>query len=466
MMTRKRFPQEIVLGIEALVGVGHFLFLLALMSRLQGQEYVGAFVVVSTWSAVFSILATAGMPLLIMREMAKRPESRHELIAAGLAVCMATSLVSAGLMVLVTGSMGYDSGLGLGLVLGSALLVPRTFTMLARATCIALARAERFVWVKVVEYLLVIGAGSYVIIHDLGIGLLFLTILISSCAAALVFVIDLKRTLIPAPWSLSWDNIRQLVGPAFSFAMIDASVMLFWRVDVLMLSKMTTLGMTGLYAAATRFLQIFVMAPAIFSQTHLPRVARDIKNGTFDPSDLETRVRILFLLVTPAAFGIFLFAEPSLWLLFGESFVDAKPALQILMVTFVLLAMDMVMSTVYEAAGYQRNQMWIAFVGIVFNIALNVLLIPRYGFVGAAAATMISVSASCCVHWWLLARQVVLLNWLRILASPFALAGLAISPAVIFWGNFHVLALSAISALLYLGLVLLFRRQLAPFLRN
>lgn len=464
-MSPRRFPQEIALGIEALAGVGHLLFLFAIISHLRGQEFVGEYIVIATWSAVFAIIGDAGMPVLMMREMGKRPESRHRLMAAGLAICLVTSTLSAGLMVLVTGWLAYDQRLDLAFALAAAVLIPRTVSMLARAPYIASARAERYVCVKLFEYLLITAVGSFLIIEGRGLGALFLTILLATCATATVLIIDVKRSLVRESWSFSRDSARELIGPALSFAMIDASVMLFWRADILMLSKLATVAMAGLYAAATRFLAIFAMLPAIFAQTHLPRIARAIKTKSLDQTDLENRVRLLFLLVTPAAGGIFIFAEPSLRLLFGASFIEAKPALQVHMITLLLLTVDMVLSTIYEAAGYQRNQMFIATGGLAVNIALNVLLIPLYGYMGAAVATLISVSGSCVLHLWLVARQVIRLNWLRILAAPFALTTLAVGPAVVLMGNVHVLLLSLFSALVYSGLVFMFRRQLAPFLR-
>lgn len=430
-MTTKAFLQARYLGIEAVVGLLAGASLFVLISRIQGEVFLGQYVVFTNWLAMFQSFATLGTPDLILREMGKEPGQGGYLFGAGLVICSGSSVLATGAMGAIAYVLNYPPALRSALLLGSFILFPIAVSTLSKSAYIACHKARTYVSIVVVEYGVFFALNSYFIVNHYGLVTLVATMLLTKLASSIVLLYALNKTVLKVQWGWHTTLIQGLLGPLGAFSMIDFSAKVFWRIDILMLSKMATLGATGLYATAAKFLEIYAMLPSIFAQTMFPDIARQYAIQKLDRNDLELAFQRLLYLIVPVGIGSFVFAEPLLMLLFGERFALSAPALQLFMVTLIVLTLDMLMSITYEAAGYQKNQMYIAVSNILLNIVLNMLLIPVMSFYGACLATFLSLCVTAIVHQSLLSKHVFRLRWIRILSGPFALGATAILPILL-----------------------------------
>jgi O-antigen/teichoic acid export membrane protein len=90
--------------------------------------------------------------------------------------------------------------------------------------------------------------------------------------------------------------------------------------------------------------------------------------------------------------GIGLLAYPIIHLLFGSAFDESAPVMQILLPGVVLLTVFKVMNMDLAGKGkpwISLKSMWFP---LILNVVLNVLLIPRYGSVGAAMSSLVTYS--------------------------------------------------------------------------
>lgn len=458
-MTDKTFSQAKYLGVEAAVGLLTSILLIALMSQMRGEVFLGQYVVLTTWIAISQSFANLGTSDLILREIGKQPEQGGHLFGAGLVICGTSSVLTTGIMCAVVHALHYPLDMHTALLIGSLLLLPMAASTLAKSAYIARHKVSTYVSIVVIEYLVLFFLNSYFVMYNYGIVTLMTTMLFAKVVSSAGLLYVLNTTVFKVQWGLHTELIRCLLGPLGAFSMVGLSAKIFWRVDILMLSKMTTLGATGLYTSAAKFLEIYAMLPSMVAQTMFPDLARQYAMKQLDRNNLETAFQSLCYLVVPLSIGTFVFAKPILLILFGERFASAAPALQLFMLTFIILTIDMLMSITYEAAGYQRNQMYIALGNILINIVLNAFLIPIMSFFGACLATFCSLSVSACVHQYLLARSVFRLRWGRILATPLALGCAAVLPVLLFRDQLHVSILGVAYVVLY-GLLLIAVRRL------
>ena len=96
------------------------------------------------------------------------------------------------------------------------------------------------------------------------------------------------------------------------------------------------------------------------------------------------------LIGAPLVGGVMVVARPVLSLLFGERFEDATLTLQLLAPSVGMLFLYWSASNLLIAANRTRWYASIHGVSAALNIALNLVLIPRYGINGAAAATLVA----------------------------------------------------------------------------
>ncbi|MFC7080015.1 oligosaccharide flippase family protein [Halorussus caseinilyticus] len=104
----------------------------------------------------------------------------------------------------------------------------------------------------------------------------------------------------------------------------------------------------------------------------------------------ETTLKYTLLLYVPAAAGIVLVAEPTITLIFGSDMGPAAPVLQVFSGYVVLQAVAFVTSDALDYLGRARSRAYAKGATSIGNFLLNLVMIPQFGVVGAAAATVVT----------------------------------------------------------------------------
>jgi len=112
------------------------------------------------------------------------------------------------------------------------------------------------------------------------------------------------------------------------------------------------------------------------------------------------------LLYIPAGVGIFLIAEPLIEIVFGQDYLGAVPVLQVLSIYTVLLASNLIAAKALNFLGRARGRAIIKGITSVLNVIFNIILIPRYGVVGAAYATIITYSLYSFANLYLIDQEI------------------------------------------------------------
>lgn len=169
------------------------------------------------------------------------------------------------------------------------------------------------------------------------------------------------------------------------------AVFIYMRIDQFMIASMLGTRQVGLYSAVVMLAEAPLVLPALLLRAALPELTtQSTTNPTQYHHTLGLLMRNAFYLHTLIAILLCIFAKPIITLLYGDSFHEATMAfrLQILGTPFVALGVLSSAWLVLErCTGHALRR---TAIGALVNIALNLLLIPRYGIAGAAAATLTS----------------------------------------------------------------------------
>ncbi len=210
----------------------------------------------------------------------------------------------------------------------------------------------------------------------------------SSAASALATAVMLwRRGLTPRP-----RLHRAIAIEAFTFGLKGhigrVANMLNWRLDVLILSAMTSVEIVGYYAVASQAAELF--RPLSASLTY---VLRPLIAGL---SIAAARVRGVFLYRRVFLINLVMVAlmavggGPAIVLLFGEEFRVAIPAFQILLIGLAAHGADGVLAGYNVGIGRPELNTYAALIGLVVTVAGDLLLIPTHGLVGAAVASSVA----------------------------------------------------------------------------
>jgi O-antigen/teichoic acid export membrane protein len=105
---------------------------------------------------------------------------------------------------------------------------------------------------------------------------------------------------------------------------------------------------------------------------------------------VQTAVEVLLAVTLPFVAYVAVVGRPLMRLLFGAAFASAGPALSVLMAVYAISAFSYVAGDLVIVLRLQRRYIVYAAIGLAVNVALNLLLIPAYGFVAAAWVCLIT----------------------------------------------------------------------------
>ncbi len=203
----------------------------------------------------------------------------------------------------------------------------------------------------------------------------------------MAFVIVLKKARIFV-WRLNLNEFYENLRLSFPYALLILLMALYTRVDSVMLEQISGAFENGIYAQAFRLLDAVNQLGYLFSVLLLP-----IFSGMFErKEDVRELVSLSFSLIFVATTAIGLaglFSSSGIMAaLYTEHSELSAPVFGLLILSSIAFGSTYVFGTLLTARGNLRTLNMIAVGGFMLNIMLNFVLIPRYGAVGAAWATL------------------------------------------------------------------------------
>ncbi len=186
-------------------------------------------------------------------------------------------------------------------------------------------------------------------------------------------------------------NHHELFNYSFPLLLSGVIGTLLGMADTALIGYFMDDASVGFYNAALPIAALILLPYSAFSGLALPSMSRVVESEELELSSvLKTLTRWTFLVSFPAAVLMILFSEQVLHLLFGREYTVASTALIILSLGYMFSTAVGHLGKVIKAIG-RTEIIFRNTVGNLFlNIILNVILIPRYGIVGAAIATAVS----------------------------------------------------------------------------
>ncbi|MEY7849611.1 flippase [Natrarchaeobius sp. A-rgal3] len=214
--------------------------------------------------------------------------------------------------------------------------------------------------------------------------------LVGAAVSCLVAVVLLNRLVsIVGEYRL---HVRELL--IFSAPLVFATVLsnMLTRTDTLMLGFFRSSHEVGLYGAAFPLASGMLLVLSSFGFMYLPLASRldaDDERAEVE-SVYELTTKWVFIITFPLFLTFVVFPGDVLSIVFGEDYREGGLALAILAVGFFTSAMFGRNRETLSALGFTAAIMAANGVAFGLNIALNLVLIPRYGYMGAAVTSMLS----------------------------------------------------------------------------
>lgn len=223
-----------------------------------------------------------------------------------------------------------------------------------------------------------------------------LALLVSSLIGLYLLYFKFYKELIYSNKNFTEEIFRYSIPLFF----ISIGFLIATEVDTLMLGLLSTDAEVGTYAVAK---QIIVKLPHIslaIAMGTMPVFAKLNEDNKEELKKLFYKLlRTNALIFAIISLGIIFLSRYFVPLIFGIEYNSSVLPLQILTVYLVCFSFSIFLSTFLDYQGLAKKRAVNLSVSMVLNIILNLILIPEYGAVGAAAATSVSYLPYIFLNW-------------------------------------------------------------------
>ena len=179
---------------------------------------------------------------------------------------------------------------------------------------------------------------------------------------------------------------------SYPYALLILLMSFYNRIDGVMLERLLPepLGkqQAGIYAQAFRLLDAVSMFGVMVAGLLLPIFAKMIKHRESVEQMIKLSFTFLFVTAVVVAVSSIFYDIEIMEVLYHSNTEHSSEILGILMTGFIGIATTYVFGTLLTANGSMKQLNWMAFTGMVINVSLNLILIPRYQAFGSAYASL------------------------------------------------------------------------------
>ena len=452
-------------------GINKFskLILIIYIARILGATEYGKFTFALSFVALFSIFSDLGLFSVTIREFSKDREKEKNFSS----ILSLKILLSLGTLFLIAISSFFitpDPLIQRIIWILGAYIVLDSFSGIIFAFFQARQRMEYESWIKIFGALVTTVAVIFVILSFPSAKNLSYSYLLSSLITliSVLFFFHLKIF----PLKISWQGSiwRKFLSMSWPLALSGMFSIVYVSIDSVMMGYWGQVVQIGLYNAAYKIILASLIPISLISQSFFPvlNIAFSKSKEKFQKTwDYQMKIMIFFSI--PLAIGGIILAPQIIDFVYDFTFYPSILAFQILVVMASFIYLSNPLEQALIVANEQKRIFWTFLVGVVFNIILNLILIPLYSFYGAALASLLTII----LIFFLLLRFTIKFTPIRPLnfSFLFIFSGVVLSATAMYFiisrssiCRFNVLLSILIGVLIYVFCFFIYKTLIGRFL--
>lgn len=365
------------------------------VARYLGPERFGSLSYALAFVALFSPLATLGLDNIVIREIIRGAGEKFEILGSTFAMkltgCLTAALITTCAIVLFKPSQPLTQWLVGVTVFGNIFLAFDAIDLWhqsqLRSRYTVFAKSAAFLFISLVKVALILTQAPLIAFAWAGSA----EIILASMALLIIYI---KTGGDPRSWR--WNRIlaASLLRDSWPLIFSGIVIMIYMRIDQIMIGNMAGNEQVGIYSAAVRIAEAWYFIPMTIAASMFPGIveARQVSEELFYKR-LQQLYNLMALLAYSVAIPVTLLSGLIMTTLFGSRYAEGGPMLALLIWSGLFTNLGVARSSFLSTMNWTRVHFMTVFLGCIINVALNFALIPRYGGMGA-------VIASCVAYWF------------------------------------------------------------------
>lgn len=373
------------------------LILTIIIGRALGPAGYGNFTKIFVYVGYFYVLADFGLNAVYIKLTQKDKNQLLINYLIGLRLTMAIFLALAASIIALFLPYDPNTGLGfsplikIGIILASATIVTQALIVSANAIFQKKLRYDLATITYIGSSIAILTTIIATAAFKLGLIFFVLAYVLQGLAFVIIarFLIKKFLSLSPSP-HFSNSQFTKLLKTSAPIGVALVFNIIYFRVDVLILTYTRPVAEVGLYGLAYQFFEVALTVPFFFVNSLFPHLVR-LYAAKRDNFAKEVRLWIARLIVFSLATTILLYIASFLIpLIYDARFAPSASALKILALSMPFFFLSALLWHILIIQNKQKYFVYIYLAGAFFNVVVNLIFIPTYGFMAAAVSTVVS----------------------------------------------------------------------------
>jgi len=444
---RRIYKNTLYLGIAEIVSRVLQFVVMLYAARLLSQEHFGKFSFALSFSLIAIVLADLGINTLLIREISRNKSLAGKYFTNAFFTKVALSFITYFIIVAVINILNYPQDTRNIVYIIWLFTILSTFTELFYSIFRAFEMMLYDALLKILRMVLLAISSLYVLFKGYGVFAFSYTFVVAEIiVVALASLIALNK-FIKLKMDIDFSFVRSLIKKSIPFGLAFVFGMIYFFIGSVMLSKMKGDVEVAIYSVAYNLALAILFVPTVYTNSIYPVLSRYHKEGRVELKTLyEKSFKYLYIAGLPFSVGVFLLADRIIYFFYGKTYSASIIALQVISLYLFIKFINFLLGTVLSSIDRQGKRMLGQGTTALLSILMNLLLIPKMGYIGAAWSTFITEVLLFVIYYWYVSKGWYFYNFSNVLVKPFiAAVGMAFTIKFAGFGLVSTVVLSAIA---------------------
>ncbi|HLC60501.1 MAG TPA: flippase [Candidatus Nanoarchaeia archaeon] len=430
--------------------------LMVYAARILDQASFGKFSFALSLSFIAIITADLGINQLLIREIARDKGNAGKYFINAFVVKLVFALITWVFIIFLLNALNYPKDTRYIVYLIWIFTIISTFTDLFYSIFRAFERMFYDSLIKILRMSILASVGLYVLINGYGIlAFSFVFIVVEILMVSLACIIA-QKNFIKIRLDLSLRFMKNIVKTAFPLGMAFFFSSIYFYIDSIMLSKMKGDVEVAIYSVAYNLALAILFIPAVYTNAVYPVMSRYYKTSKENLIYLYKKsFKYLYIIGLPISAGLYVLAGRIIFFFYGEPYKSSVIALQIISWFLFIKFLNYLMAYALSSVDQQNSRMIGQGLTAAFNVVLNLILIPKMGYIGAAVSTFFTEIFLFILYYWYTSKSLHRFNFAPILIKPLIATGIMVT--FIIYAKLRLFLIMPLAVLIYFAVILLLR---------
>lgn len=364
-------------------------FFIMYTARYLGAEGFGILSFALAFTGIFGVFADLGLRILIVREVARDKSLATKYLGNIVIIKIILAFLMFALTAITINLLGYPQQIIDLVYLIAISVIMSAFTQMFYSIFQSYEKMEyQSIGTILNSALLLLGAFFLIFRGYSVVGFAYLYLIASTTVLIYSFILCSWKFVLPKI-EVDWTFWKFLLKESWPFAITGVSITIYLWIDSILLSLLKGQEVVGWYNASYRLIMALVFIPVILNTSIFPLMSQYyVSSKKSLKISFEKLLKLMIFIGIPIGIGTLLIADKVILLIYGDQFINSIIVLQILIWSLVFIFMRSPFERLLESVNKQAVVTRIVIIGVIFNIIANLILIPKYSYVGAGIVTV------------------------------------------------------------------------------